>query len=33
MFINIDLTSVGNWAERNNVSYASYRSSRAPARS
>jgi len=23
-FINIDLTSVGNWAERNNVSYASY---------
>jgi long-chain acyl-CoA synthetase len=24
MFINIDLTSVGNWAERNNVSYASY---------
>jgi long-chain acyl-CoA synthetase len=22
--INIDLTSVGNWAERNNVSYASY---------
>jgi long-chain acyl-CoA synthetase len=24
MFINIDLTSVGNWAERNNISYASY---------
>jgi long-chain acyl-CoA synthetase len=24
MLINIDLTSVGNWAERNNVSYASY---------
>ncbi|HWA51234.1 MAG TPA: AMP-binding protein [Dongiaceae bacterium] len=24
MFINIDLTSVGNWAERNNVAYASY---------
>ncbi|KAB2920822.1 MAG: long-chain fatty acid--CoA ligase [Hyphomicrobiaceae bacterium] len=24
MFINIDLVSVGNWAERNNVSYASY---------
>jgi long-chain acyl-CoA synthetase len=24
MFINIDMTSVGNWAERNNVSYASY---------
>ena len=24
MFLNIDLTSVGNWAERNNVSYASY---------
>src|SRR5690606_3718715 len=24
MFINIDLTSVGSWAERNNVSYASY---------
>lgn len=24
VFINIDLTSVGNWAERNNVSYASY---------
>jgi long-chain acyl-CoA synthetase len=24
MFINIDLTSVGNWAERNNLSYASY---------
>jgi long-chain acyl-CoA synthetase len=23
-FINIDLTSVGNWAERNNVLYASY---------
>ncbi|MGE0765028.1 MAG: AMP-binding protein [Hyphomicrobiaceae bacterium] len=23
-FINIDLTSVGNWAERNNVTYASY---------
>ena len=23
-FINIDLTSVGNWAERNNVIYASY---------
>jgi long-chain acyl-CoA synthetase len=24
MLINIELTSVGNWAERNNVSYASY---------
>ena len=24
VFINIDLTAVGNWAERNNVSYASY---------
>jgi long-chain acyl-CoA synthetase len=24
MFINIDLTSVGNWAERNNISYGSY---------
>ena len=24
MLLNIDLTSVGNWAERNNVSYASY---------
>ncbi len=24
VFINIDLTSVGNWAERNNVLYASY---------
>jgi long-chain acyl-CoA synthetase len=24
MFLNIDLTSVGNWAERNNISYASY---------
>jgi len=24
MMVNIDLTSVGNWAERNNVSYASY---------
>ncbi|MEQ1649346.1 MAG: AMP-binding protein [Hyphomicrobiaceae bacterium] len=24
MFVNIDLTSVGNWAERNNVMYASY---------
>ncbi|MDX2205725.1 MAG: AMP-binding protein [Hyphomicrobiaceae bacterium] len=24
MFINIDLVSVGSWAERNNVSYASY---------
>ena len=23
-FINIDLTAVGNWAERNNVSYGSY---------
>ena len=23
-FINIDLTAVGNWAERNNVAYASY---------
>jgi long-chain acyl-CoA synthetase len=22
--LNIDLTAVGNWAERNNVSYASY---------
>jgi len=24
VFINIDLTSVGNWAERNNVAYGSY---------
>ncbi len=24
VFLNIDLTAVGNWAERNNVSYASY---------
>jgi long-chain acyl-CoA synthetase len=24
MFLNIDLTSVGSWAERNNVSFASY---------
>lgn len=24
VFVNIDLTSVGNWAERNNISYASY---------
>ncbi|HRE22393.1 MAG TPA: AMP-binding protein [Rhabdaerophilum sp.] len=24
VFINIDLTAVGNWAERNNVSYGSY---------
>jgi long-chain acyl-CoA synthetase len=24
MFLNIDLTSVGNWAERNMISYASY---------
>jgi long-chain acyl-CoA synthetase len=24
VFLNLDLTSVGNWAERNNVSYASY---------
>ena len=24
VFLTIDLTSVGNWAERNNVSYASY---------
>ena len=24
MFVNIDLVSVGNWAERNNVIYASY---------
>ena len=23
-FLNIDLTAVGNWAERNNISYASY---------
>ena len=23
-FVNIDLTAVGNWAERNNISYASY---------
>ncbi|MFT6226898.1 MAG: long-chain acyl-CoA synthetase, partial [Paracoccaceae bacterium] len=23
-FINIDMTAVGNWAERNNISYASY---------
>lgn len=23
-FINIDLNAVGNWAERNNISYASY---------
>jgi long-chain acyl-CoA synthetase len=24
VFVNIDLTAVGNWAERNNISYASY---------
>jgi len=24
VFLNIDLASVGNWAERNNISYASY---------
>jgi long-chain acyl-CoA synthetase len=24
MLVNIDLTSVGSWAERNNVAYASY---------
>jgi long-chain acyl-CoA synthetase len=24
VFLNIDLTAVGNWAERNNISYASY---------
>ena len=24
VFVNIDLIAVGNWAERNNVSYASY---------
>ncbi|MCP4183103.1 MAG: long-chain fatty acid--CoA ligase [Hyphomicrobiales bacterium] len=24
VIVNIDLTSVGNWAERNNISYASY---------
>ncbi len=24
VFINIDMTAVGNWAERNNVAYASY---------
>ncbi|MBL4890570.1 MAG: AMP-binding protein [Rhizobiaceae bacterium] len=24
VFLNIDLTSIGNWAERNNISYASY---------
>ena len=24
VMLNIDLSSVGNWAERNNVSYASY---------
>ena len=24
VFVNIDLVSVGNWAERNNVNYASY---------
>jgi len=24
VFLNIDLTAVGNWAERNNLSYASY---------
>ena len=23
-FINIDLAAVGNWAERNNIAYASY---------
>jgi long-chain acyl-CoA synthetase len=23
-FVNIDMTAVGNWAERNNISYASY---------
>jgi long-chain acyl-CoA synthetase len=24
VFLNIDLTAVGNWAERNNISYGSY---------
>jgi long-chain acyl-CoA synthetase len=24
VFLNIDLTAVGNWAERNNIAYASY---------
>lgn len=24
VFINVDLTAVGNWAERNNIAYASY---------
>ena len=24
VFLNIDLTSVGNWAERNNIAYGSY---------
>ena len=23
-FLNIDLTAVGNWAERNNIAYSSY---------
>ena len=31
-FLNIDLTAVGNWAERNNIAYGSYQElSRAPA--
>jgi long-chain acyl-CoA synthetase len=24
VFLNIELTAVGNWAERNNIAYASY---------
>ncbi len=32
VFINIDLTSVGSWAERNNVNYASYQELAANAR-
>jgi long-chain acyl-CoA synthetase len=32
VFLNIDLTAVGNWAERNNVSYASYQELAQPPR-
>jgi long-chain acyl-CoA synthetase len=31
VFLNIDLTAVGNWAERNNISYASYQELAPPA--
>jgi long-chain acyl-CoA synthetase len=33
VFLNIDLTAVGNWAERNNISYAPTRNWRACRRS